>query len=348
MDTINTALASYGMSGLVFHGPLLEKHPGFTIKKILERNHSISRGKHPEAIIVRTFGEILNDPDIELVVINTPDYLHHRMSLEALEAGKHIVVEKPFALKVSETEEIISLAKEKERMVTVFQNRRWDGDFMTVQKIIEEKKLGRLVSFESHFDRFRNYIQESWKEEKSLGAGTLYNLGSHMIDQALQLFGMPEFVFADVRAQRTSSSVDDSFDIHMHYPDVKCLVRGSYLVKEPGPRYILHGTEGSFIKYGLDPQEAHLKEGRIPGTPDWGVDIPADYGWLNTETGGTDIRMHIPTLPGNYMKFYDNIYDHLRNNADLWVTGEQGRDVIRIIEAAYASAEKKEVIKKKC
>ncbi|MFC2090107.1 Gfo/Idh/MocA family oxidoreductase [Bacteroidota bacterium] len=345
MVPINTALASYGMSGIVFHGPLLATHRGFVISRIFERRNSNSEGKHPGAIIVRSYEEILHDPEIELVIVNTPDYLHHEMSLKALEAGKHIVVEKPFTLKVSEADDILNLASKKGLMVSVFQNRRWDGDFLTVQQVMKEGQLGRMVSFESHFDRFRNYIQESWKEEKSLGAGTLYNLGSHMIDQALHLFGLPEFVFADVRAQRTESQVDDSFDVFMHYSEVKCLVRGSYLVKEAGPRYILHGTEGSFVKHGLDPQEADLKEGKMPDSKEWGEEDPAAYGLLNSQANGHEIREKIPTLPGNYLAFYDSIYDHLRNGAELAVTGEQGRDVIRIIEAAYESAEKGEVVK---
>ena len=338
MTPITTALASYGMSGLVFHGPLLETHAHFRITKILERHRNDSRGKHKEAVIVRSYDDILKDEDIELVILNTPDYLHHEMALAALEAGKHIVVEKPFTLSVEEANEIIELGRQKDRMVSVFQNRRWDGDFITVKKVIEEGQLGRLVSFESHFDRFRNYIQDSWKEDNRVGAGTLYNLGSHMIDQALQLFGMPDYVFADVRGQRSGSKVDDTFDIFMHYPDVKCLVRGSYLVKEAGPRYILHGTEGSFLKHGLDPQEDRLKAGDIPGSANWGEEESQFYGLLNTGISGKESRKRIPTLPGNYLAYYDNIADHLRKGERLLVSPEQGRDVIRIIEAAYRSA----------
>lgn len=342
---IKTALASFGMSGLVFHGPILKVHPGFEIKMILERNKEVSRAKHPDTTLVRTYDEILREPEIELVIVNTPDYLHYEMAKNALIAGKHIVVEKPFTLTVAQGEEILELAAQKKLMVSVFQNRRWDGDFLTVKKLIEGKILGRLVSFESHFDRYRNYIQESWKEEKSLGAGTLYNLGSHMIDQALHLFGLPEYIFADVRAQRTGSKVDDSFDIFMHYDDVKCLVRGSYLVKEEGPRFILHGTDGSFLKSGLDPQEEALKKGLLPDSKDWGSDLPGKYGTLNVRNGGKEIRKKIKTEAGNYTAFYDNIFDHLRKGCELAVPGRQALDVIRIIEAAYESAEKGEVVK---
>lgn len=345
MKAITTALASYGMSGTVFHGPLLSAHRGFTVSAILERHRSDSSGKHPGARLVRNFSDILSDPGIELVVINTPDYLHFEMAVEALESGKHIVVEKPFTMKAEEADRIMELAESRGLMVSVFQNRRWDGDYLTVKKIISEGQLGRLVSFESHFDRFRNYIQESWKEDRTLGAGTLYNLGSHMIDQALQLFGMPGYIFADVRAQRAGSSIDDSFDIFMHYDDVKCLVRGSYLVKEQGPRYILHGTRGSFVKTGIDPQEEALKSGAVPGTRSWGEEHPVDYGTLNTLTDGMDFYSRIPSVPGNYLAYYDNIHAHLRKGASLEVKPDQARDVIRIIEAAYESAEKGSTIR---
>ena len=345
MKPIKTALASYGMSGIVFHGPLLKKHPRFEIAKILERRNNNSADRHDNALLVRDYKDILGDRLIELVIINTPDYLHYEMAIKALEAGKHIVVEKPFTLTTAQADEIIALAAKRGLMVSVFQNRRWDGDFLTVKKVIEAGSLGRLVSFESHFDRFRNYIQKSWKEEKQLGAGTLYNLGSHMIDQALDLFGMPGYIFADVRGQRTGSEVDDSFDIFMQFPDVKCLVRGSYLVKEQGPRYILHGTHGSFLKWGIDPQEEALKAGKIPGVKGWGSDLPNMFGILNTEVGDTEKRERIPTIPGNYMAYYDNIYEHLRHGSELAVKGEEARNVIRIIEAAYESAEKGEAVR---
>ncbi len=344
MKAIKTALASYGMSGLVFHGLLLEAHPGFEIRKVLERHKNDSELKHPGAVLVRTYEEILDDPEIELVIVNTPDYLHYGMSLAALQAGKHIVVEKPFTLKASEADEIIAKAKERKLMVSVFQNRRWDGDFLTVKEVIKNELTGRLVSFESHFDRFRSYIQESWKEDASLGAGTLYNLGSHMIDQALQLFGMPKHLFADVRAQRTGSMVDDSFDIFMYYPNVKCIVRGSYLVKEPGPRYILHGTKGSFLKYGLDPQEQMLKSGHLPSEENWGTEPKENWGLLNLDKPGTDYKQRIETKAGNYSFYYDSIYGHLRNGAPLAVNAEEARDVICIIEAAYESAKSGKVI----
>lgn len=343
MKEINTALCSYGMSGVVFHGPLLQAHPGFKITKILERNKQESKGKHTGAVLTRSLDAILGDAEVELVVVNTPDHLHHEMAASALRAGKHVVVEKPFTLKVEHAEELITLAKEKGVMLTVFQNRRWDGDFLTVKEIIASGKLGRLVDFESHFDRYRTEIQESWKD-RSTGTGTLYNLGSHLVDQALQLFGMPEHLYCESRILRDGAFTDDSYDLFLHYPGFKCLLRSSYLVREPGPRFILHGTVGSYLKWGIDPQEEALKKGEIPGTEAWGEEPEAAWGKIHALENGEFSEGRYPGLAGSYLKFYDNVHEVIREGASLQVRPEEARDVIRIIEAAYRSSREKQVI----
>ena len=344
-EPVKTGIASFGMSGMVFHGPLLDAHPGFKITNILERTHERSRGRFAGAGIVRHFEDLCDDPETELIIVNTPDHTHFELARQALTAGKHVIVEKPFTRTYDEARQLIRLADEKGLLLSVFQNRRWDGDFMTVRQVVEKKLLGRLVEFESHFDRFRNYVKQgTWKEDPSTGTGTLYNLGSHMIDQALVLFGLPEGVRADVRIMRPGGKVDDSFEILLKYNEVKVTVRGSYLVKESGPRYILHGTEGSFLKWGLDPQEEALKEGRKPGPGGWGTDQPESFGLLNTTLEGLHYRGHIETLPGNYLSFYDNIFQALREAAPLAVTAQEGANVVRVIEAAYRSAREERMI----
>lgn len=346
MTPVTTALASFGMSGLVFHGPLLSTNKGFHLSTVLERKKNESIKYHPEAKIVRTFKEICDNDQIELVVINTPDQTHYDLTKLALKHGKHVVVEKPFTLQHEQALELIDLAKLNGLVLSVFQNRRWDGDFMTVQQVIANDLLGRLVSFESHFDRYRNYIQENtWKEDASTGTGTLYNLGSHMIDQALVLFGKPDWVFADVRNMRTASKIDDSFDIWMAYPDVKVKVCGSYLVREPGPRYTLHGTEGSFLKWGIDPQEEALKAGKLPGLPEWGEEPEEEWGLLHTRIEGKDYRGRYHTVPGDYTQFYDNIYSAIRHKEPLAVKPEESALGIKIIEACFESAQRKKVVK---
>ena len=344
MKPINTALCSYGMSGLVFHGPLLEVHPGYRIEKILERHRHESKGKHPGSQLVRTFEEITADPGIELVVVNTPDHLHMEMATRAIEAGKHVVVEKPFTLKTSDADRLMELADKRGVLLSVYHNRRWDGVYLTVKEVLASGKLGRLVDFEVHFDRYRNYIKESWKDQAN-GTGTLYNLGSHLIDQTLNLFGMPDRLFCDARLLRDGALTDDSYDLLLHYPDFKCMLRSSYLVREPGPSFLLHGTEGSFLAWGSDPQERDLKAGLVPGSKGWGVDPSFSRARINTDFKGEHLEGDYPLLPGNYMAYYDNIYDAIRNGAALMVTAEQARNVIRIIEAAYESSRLGEVVR---
>ncbi|MFO7670693.1 MAG: Gfo/Idh/MocA family oxidoreductase [Bacteroidales bacterium] len=343
MNVINTALCSYGMSGLIFHGPLLQSHPGFKIVKILERSKEDSKGRHPGAGIVTSYDAILEDPQVELVIVNTPDHLHFEMAARALNAGKHVVVEKPFTLKVEHADQLITLAREKGVLLTVFQNRRWDGDFLTVKEIIQTGKLGRLVDFESHFDRYRTEIQASWKD-RSTGSGTLFNLGSHLVDQALQLFGMPEHLYCESRMLRDGAITDDSYDLFLHYPGFKCMVRSSYLVREPGPRFILHGTDGSYLKWGLDPQEEALKSGAIPGSEGWGEEPESDWGKMNAREGAFFVQGKYPTIAGNYLEFYDNLYQAVRKQDSLAVLPEEARNVIRIIEAAYRSSREKRVV----
>jgi len=341
---IRAAISSYGMSGLVFHGPLLEAHPGFEIRKILERNRNDSAGRHPGAELVRSYQEILKDPGIELVVVNTPDHLHYDMAVQALEAGKHVVVEKPVTLQADQAARLESLARNGNRILSVFQNRRWDGDFLTVIEVIKSGKLGRLVSFESHFDRYRKEIKDSWKDQSN-GTGTLYNLGSHLVDQALVLFGFPQRLYCDVRMLRDGAKTDDSFDLFLHYPGCKCLLRSSYLVREPGPRFILHGTEGSFTVWGTDPQEEALKTGQVPGSTGWGRDIASSRGMIHTTSGMQEMKGDYPIEAGNYLAFYDNIFNAIRKNETLEVTAGQAGSVIRVIEAAYRSGSEGRVIR---
>ncbi len=334
---IRTAIASYGMSGYVFHAPFIHLHPGFELKKILERTKSLSKERYPYAKIVRDYDELVADPDIDLVIVNTPDHLHYPMALAALHAGKHVVVEKPFTQTSQQGEELIALARQKGVLLTVYHNRRFDGDSRTVQKILKEGLLGRLVDYAAHYDRYHNFIPKTWKEDPSTGASIVYNLGSHLIDHALFLFGKPESVWADIRKVRDGALTDDYFEIKLLYQSFSATLKSSYLVKEPGPRYILHGTDGSYIKSGNDPQEEALKQGEWPEGERWGMEPESDWGLLHAEKNNISVRKVIPTLPGNYMDFYTNLYEAVVQGAPLTVKPEEGLEVIRIIEKAYLS-----------
>jgi scyllo-inositol 2-dehydrogenase (NADP+) len=271
---LRVGMAAFGMSGRVFHAPLITAHPYMELAVIHERSTQKSKESYPDVTVAENYESMLADETLDLIVVNTPQHLHFDMCKKALSAGKHVVVEKPFTVTSQEAKELIGLSRINKKILAVFQNRRWDGDFLTVEKIVENNLLGKLVTFENHFDRYRNYIQENtWKEEDNFnGAGLLYNLGPHLIDQVICLFGLPKAVMADIRTVWEGGKVDDYFNLILHYDRLRASVRSSYLVREPYPRFTLHGTSGSFIKYGLDPQEEALNACKNPGKEKLGQD----------------------------------------------------------------------------
>lgn len=346
MNPIDTAILSYGMSGEIFHAPLLAAHPGFKLSTVVQRKSGSAKTRYPEVKIVDSIDKIVNDDAIELVIVNTPNETHYDFTVRILESGKHAVVEKPFCVTTKEADKLITLAGKTKKVLSVFQNRRWDGDFLTLKKIVEAKLVGSIVEFELHYDRFRNYIESNtWKEESAPGTGILYNLGSHMLDQVLVLFGMPLEVDARLGIQRPGGRVEDFYDIRLQYQGFHVIVKSSYLVREPGPRYIVHGTEGSFVKYAIDPQEQALKDGRVPGSAGWGTEPREYWGKLNTTLHGLHVEAFIETLPGNYLQYYDTLYQTIRKGEWLSVKPEESRDVIRIIEACAESNRKRAAIK---
>jgi scyllo-inositol 2-dehydrogenase (NADP+) len=344
---IQTAILSYGMSGEVFHGPLLQANAGFNLAVVVQRSSEKAKQHYPAVKVVKTVSEAIEDSSIELVVINTPNETHFDFTSKALLAGKHVVVEKPFTVTTQEADELIALAKKQGKTLSVFQNRRWDGDFLTVQKVLSNKWLGKVVEFEAHYDRFRNYIEaNTWKEEAGKGTGILYNLGSHMLDQILVLFGMPKEIDARIGIQRPAGKVDDFYDLRLQYEGLNVIVKSSYLVREQGPRYIVNGTEGTFLgSNGVDPQEQALKDKKIPGSAGWGTHARTEWGKINTTINGLHVEASIETLPGDYRIFYQNLYEVIREGKPAAVKPEESRDVIKLIEAAYESNKMKKSIK---
>ena len=342
---INVALASYGMSGKVFHAPLVAVHPHFHLYKVLERNRSESAERYPEVLIAKQYEDVLSDPKVDLIVVNTPNPYHYQMAEAALQAGKHVVIEKPFTNTTQEARQLIALAEEKGKVLTVFQNRRWDSDFRTVQKVLAADVLGQVVEYEAHYDRFRNYIQpDTWKEEAGPGAGILYNLGSHMIDQALVLFGMPKTLFAKLSIQRAGGKAPDAYHLILSYDDKQVVLKSSYLVRDQGPRYKLLGSQGTFTKYGLDPQEDLLKLGISPDNSQIGVESEDDWGTLDTEFNGLHFQGRVASETGNYTLFYDNLYQAMQGKEALAVKAEEALSVIRLIELAYQSDESRQEV----
>lgn len=336
---IRTALASFGMSGRVFHAPLLFHHPAYQLARIVQRSAGDAAVLYPGVTLTRTFDEILDDSSIDLVIVNTPDGTHYDLTLKALGAGKHVVVEKPFTQSLRQADELISLARSRGRVLSVFHNRRWDGDFLTVRNILAGGVLGRLVEYESHIDRYRpQIVRQSWKEQAGSGAGLVWNLGSHLIDQALVLFGTPEAVSATTAILREGGEVDDWFSLRLHYPSIQVSLNSSYLASSPRPRFLLFGEAGAFVKYGIDPQEEALKRGSIPRSPGWGCDVEEYHGWLQINDHGSVRSDRVTTLPGDYPAYYDSVAAAIGGKGVPAVRAEEAADVIRVITSAYESA----------
>ena len=338
MHPINTALCSFGMSGLVFHAPFLKVNPGFNFYGVWERSKNIAEEKYPVVKTFRSLEEMLKDDAVELVIVNTPNASHFETASKALEAGKHVIVEKPFTISVDEGNKLIELARKQDKIISVYHNRRFDSDYKTIKKVVEGKLLGELVEVEMHFDRYREELSPKLhKETPGPGSGSLYDLGSHLIDQALQLFGMPEKIFADIQSLRPISRVDDYFELLLYYKKLRVRLKSSYVVREPLPGNILHGLKGSFIKPKTDVQEVMLQAGITPEKSDWGTEPESEMGLLHTEENGKVKREYIRSEKGNYNEYYDGIYRAIRHNKPLPVTAEEAVNVIRIIEAAYQS-----------
>ncbi|NID05357.1 oxidoreductase [Luteibacter jiangsuensis] len=341
MQPIRTGLIGYGTAGAVFHAPLIAAASGLRLTAIASRRAEEIARDFPEAKAYENPQSLIDDPDIELVVIATPNETHAALARAALEAGKHVVVDKPFTLDAGEAEALIALADAAGRKLSVFQNRRWDSDFLTVRRLVDDGRLGGIAYYEAHFDRFRPEIKQGWRETEAPGAGLLYDLGAHLIDQALVLFGLPHAVTADVARQRAAARADDYFHVVLDYGRRRAVLHASVLVRDPGPRYLVHGDGGSFVKYGIDSQEAALREGRRPGGEGWGEDDPALFGRF-TDADGTAAT--IDSLPGRYTAYYDGIAASIRDDAPLPVEAREARDVIRVIEAAQISARERRTI----
>ncbi|WP_438347486.1 oxidoreductase [Paenibacillus sp. FA6] len=341
-ESIKVGLIGYGMSGRVFHAPLISATRGLELTAISSRSAQQAHQRYEGLRTEQEAEAIIEDPSLSLIVIATPNTSHAPLIEQALLAGKHVVVDKPFTITSAEAERCIEIACKQGKLLSVFHNRRWDADYATMKQVIDQNKMGRVVEYESHYNRFTPRIDpEEWRNEARQGSGVLYDLGSHLIDQALQLFGWPLHVTADIRMQRDHAVVDDYFMLCLDYDDVKVILKAGCLVGEAGPRFIVHGTEGSFVKYGIDPQSDALEQGQTPNDPNWGQESESAWGILNMMIDGLQIRERIPSIPGSYQVYYANIRDCILNGSDPLVKPEEALQVIRIIEAAMESSRNK-------
>ncbi|MEJ2297833.1 MAG: Gfo/Idh/MocA family oxidoreductase [Woeseiaceae bacterium] len=340
MATIKTALLSFGMSGRVFHAPFLNAHPGFELAGSWERSQQVIGQYHPGTTSYNSLEELLGDPTIELVVVNTPTATHYEYARQALEHGKHVLVEKAFTTDAAEAAALRDLAQNADRKLAVFQNRRWDSDFLAVRDVVQRSVLGDIVEANLAFVRYNPELSpKAHKEDPVPGAGIVRDLGPHVIDQALVLFGMPEAVFADIGITRQGSAVDDYFDILLRYPDQRVHVKGGYFFRQPVPDYALFGKLGSFLKTRSDVQEAQLDSGMMPDDPGYGREPDGAAGQLFTDDTDRTGRREVPSPRGNYMAFFDALHRSIAQDGVEPVTASDGLWVMEIIDAAFRSNE---------
>lgn len=345
MEKIRVGIIGYGFSAKTFHAPIIRTVDGFEITKIVSSNAGKVHQTLPEVEVVAEVEQVFSDPAIDLVVITSPNTTHYPLTKQALLSGKHVVVEKPFVNHAEEAQELIELAAQQDKVLSVYQNRRWDNDFLTVKACVESGAMGEIYLYESHYDRYRPEVTKRWREQNIEGSGMLYDLGSHLIDQALHLFGLPTTVFGDVISQREGSVVDDYFHIVLGYGRMRAILHSGMIVKNPGPKYQIHGGKGSFIKYGLDSQEDALKQGKGPGDAHWGKDREEDYGELTLGVGDLTLKNKVETKTGAYETFYQGMYEAIRDHKPAPVNAVDAMNTIKLIELAKQSSREQRVIR---
>jgi len=330
---IKVGLVGFGLSGRWLQAPFFVLNPNFQLKYIVT-SQEIGQDLFEGTEKAKDLDQLLSDPDLDLISICSPSSTHFDYCKKVLNAGKHVLVEKPMTATYAEALELCELAKKVNKTLMIYQNRRFDGDFMTVQRVIQSGVLGDILSYEARWHRYSPILNpKPWKEAVSPANGAIYDLGAHLIDQALYLFGNPKGVLGETFNQRDGSSIDDAFHMSLDYGKLKVKLSSSLMVKEFEPRYVVHGTKGSFVKYGLDPQEDHLKAGMLPGiNKDFGFEAQENNGQLTTNLAGMELKGEIDTLPGDWMQLYNNLADVILNGAEPIIKPEEVAEQIRIIE----------------
>jgi predicted dehydrogenase len=339
---IRVGLIGFGMAGRVFHAPLLSSVDGIELAAVLERSTNLATERYPGVTVYRSLDAMLADDTLDLFVVATPSTTHFDVARVVVEAGKNAIVDKPVAITSDQIAELIALARAKGTMLVPFQNRRWDGDFLTVKRMVDEGALGELVHFESRFDRWRpdRPTNRLWKEDPASG-GVLLDLGTHIADQALVLFGKPDTVSAEVLQEREWARVNDGFEIRMRYDGFTVVLGANSLSIPSGPRFHLRGTKGNFWKYGVDPQEAALTKVTRIADADWGVEPESEWGRLYADVDGTTQMMPVETLTGNYRRYYEGVRDALTGRREAPVKAVEAWRTARLLEYAQESSEKR-------
>ncbi|MHA6720316.1 oxidoreductase [Sphingomonas sp. RS6] len=331
---IRTGLIGFGLGGTAFHAPLIEAVPGLELSAVATSRVDAVKAAYPSARVADA-DALIADQSIDVIVLSTPNATHYPLARAALMAGKHVVVDKPFAQTPDEAAELIALAKQRERVICPFHNRRWDSDFLTVQRVVQDDTLGEVMLFEAHWDRFRPERSQAWKESVDAGGGQLPDLGSHMIDQALVLFGPPDAIAADLAVQREGTEIEDYFALTLHYGRRRVVLASSRLVAAPRPRFSIHGMNGSFVKFGLDPQEAAMRAGGSVDDPGHGIEAPEWHGRFTRADGHSTT---IASARGDYRRFYAQFAAAIRGDGAPPVDAADALAGLRIIDCARRSA----------
>lgn len=335
--TLQVGLIGYGLAGSVFHAPLLQHTPGLALHAIASSQRDRLRRAFTDVRIHEEPDSLLADPAIDAVVIATPNAQHAPLAIAALRAGKHVLVDKPFALSLAEAHAVLEAAEKADRVVSVFQNRRFDADFLTLQQLLADGTLGDIAEVHSHFDRFRPQVRDRWRESDAPGSGLWMDLGPHLLDQLLVLFGWPQAITADIAAQREGARSDDYFHAVLHYPGMRAIVHAGSLVSAPAPRFVVHGHAGSYLKEGLDVQEDQLRAGVAPGAPGWGMD-PV-HGVVVTQDGDGHVRRtRVDNATGDYRRIYAAFAEAIAGQGAATVSPAQAVQVMRLLEAGRESS----------
>ena len=330
---IKVGLVGFGYAGRTFHAPLIAATPSLCLHTIVSSQPDAVASAWPDARVVRDVEALVEDEGIDLVVVATPNALHAPFARRVLEAGRHVVVDKPFTLTVAEARDLVGLAKSADRVLSVFHNRRWDADFLAVKDLVDAGTLGRVGRFESRFDRFRPERRDRWRERDTPGAGLWYDLGPHLIDQALVLFGRPLGITADIQAQRAGVGADDYAHAVLRYERLRVVLHADMLSSAAPFRFAVHGDRASFVISGLDPQEEALKAGETPGGANWGAD--PSPGTLTREGGILELYAG-PT--GDYPAYYAALGQAIRGLAPNPVPADQALEVMEVLEAGFRSS----------
>lgn len=337
---IRVGLVGFGMAGRVFHAPLISSVDGLELAAVVERHSDEAAARYPGITTYRDLNQMLADKSLGLIVVATPSATHFEVARQVIESGHNVIVDKPMATDSAEIAELIRRARQQQVLLVPFQNRRWDGDFLTVRRLLREGILGRIVHVESRMDRWNpGATRRAWKNDPAQGGGVLLDLGTHLVDIALTLFGNPLAVGAEILRERDGEGADDSFTLRLRYAERSVTLGCNLLSSPPGPRFVVRGTKGNFRKKGLDPQEAALNKVTRITSPHWGEEPPSEWGMLHVDVEGGMVTRPVATTPGDYRAYYAGVRDALLGFAPPPVLSIDAWRNARVLEWARESSQ---------